>query len=44
MRSHIDGRKEQVSAKILSPEGGGLLDPTSIGERNESQTVDPRGE
>ena len=34
--SHIDWRRKQVLARTLGPEGGGLWDPTSVGEDNET--------
>ena len=33
-RSHIDWRKERVSARTLGPKGGGLWCPTLVGEEN----------
>ena len=35
VRSHIDWREERVLARKVDPEGGGLCDPTSIGEGND---------
>ena len=35
-RSHIDWRREQVPARTLGSEGGGLWDPTSIREGEQS--------
>ena len=32
--SHIDWRREQVLARMLGPEGGGLWDLTFVGEEN----------
>ena len=36
VRSHIDWREERVSARTLVLKGGGLWDPTLVGERTET--------
>ena len=36
VRSHVDWRRERVPMRTLDPKGGGLWDPTSSGEENET--------